>query len=180
MVKRIPHKWHAVLFGDGGRGTYYQVWQSLKYDRLQMYVYGKRGNHEGSYRRFAIAGWHPAEIIVDEIEEAIRVCREDLYCDYRYPNKSIAKIKNDTRALVLARAKLREQVLRRPPSQHDLGTPLCRVDTPNKREASGQSGHELSRPTRDLKGTQETHQQRRGVRKVRRIEAGARVLRRAR
>jgi len=175
VVKRIPHKWHALLFGDGGRGTYYQVWQSLKYDRLQMYVYGKRGNHEGSYRRFAIAGWHPEEIIVDEIEEAIRVCREDLYCDYRYPNKSDVKLKNDTRALVLARAKLRQQVLRRSNPQDDLGAPLCRSDSSDKSKESHQSNQQLRKPVRVGKGQEKVRLKGTVVNTVRRRESRRRV-----
>lgn len=175
MVKKLPHKWTAVMFGDGGRGTYVQVWQSLKYIRLQMYIYGKRGNPIGTYIRYAIAGWHPAEVIVDEIEEAIRVCREDLYCDYRYPDLSEACLKKHTRSLVEPRSKLLEQSVSGVDLQARMGSSLRYRDKRNQPKAISKPSKQLHRSSGAEESRSQTRDERRSVSKIRRIQKRPRL-----
>lgn len=175
VVKKLPHKWTAVMFGDGGRGIYVQVWQSLKYLRLQMYIYGKKGNPEGTYIRYAIAGWHPAEVIVDEISEAVRVCREDLYCDYRYPNLSETRLRKHTRSVVEPRARLQESGVSGVDLQARMGSSLRYRDSQHKPKEVSKPGKQLHRHA----GAEESRGQARdeggSISKVRRIQKRARV-----
>lgn len=58
-----------MIFGrDGSR--YYQVWQSLKYPRLQVWVFGLIGKPPG--RQYRVEDWDP---VVETLEEAIQICR---------------------------------------------------------------------------------------------------------
>lgn len=70
-MKKIPHQFKAMLFGDAGAGNFFQVWQSVKYPNLQVWVFGRRGK-PGLARQFRVKGWDP---VIESLEDGLKIAR---------------------------------------------------------------------------------------------------------
>jgi hypothetical protein len=69
-ASKIQHPFKALVFGDGDRGTFFQIWQSEKYPNLQCWVFGVRGK-AGVARQFRVKGWDPEiRSLADAVEIA--------------------------------------------------------------------------------------------------------------
>lgn len=173
MQKR-PHKFKVEWMADGAKGTWLVCYRSLKYPRLSVLVCGKRGEDE-TVKQYRVDYYHPAEIFIESLEDAIRICRENLFYDYRYPNTGVVKAVTHSAPLEPSRARISERNL--PPANHArrVGPGLRQRDRKDQPKEIEQSNRKLYRPRRVIKGIEEVGEQRRSVRKVRRIKKRPRL-----
>lgn len=77
MAKRI-HPFVILVAGDGPRGSFFQLWQSERYRRLQLLVLGNRGDRK-IVRQYRVADYDDGDELT--LDHALRICRDDRYAD---------------------------------------------------------------------------------------------------
>jgi hypothetical protein len=170
-MKTGKQEFRAVLFGRDGRNAY-QVWESLQYPRLQIWVFLRIGK-PGIFRQFRVEDWDPE---IETLEDAIRIAKlgKKKRC-IGLPRTYVYRGPVDDLSSVISKQKLRSSDI-----QHPMGSNGSPRDQRNKRKKIIIKSRKLHNTIRDRARQAEAEIEERSFHKVRPRKERSRLLRRAR